>query len=440
MAKPIVYILCEVSKRSFLSYVKYSYLFSQFGFDVCIIHSYLFHLIISNQPGTLLPGIVVDKDFSHRAWSMRHQYLNDPWIISGFVEEAIMFSNPFVFEFLSDVRSLNRADYIFSSTPNELNVVRDGLKTFGVDSNNLKLFTDPRATICSDFKINSLKNGSSYIDIFGDYSLILGSYSKYENPNDISCRDKHFDDVKTWYEGSTRDSIYVNTVLDFHQSYREAHWRMFQKFNNEIIELANTNQHHKFVFRPHPGFTMRNGISEFGNLLQGRFNFEIFTSGSFEPLAASATNIFSTVSTSHYLLCQAGYCNSYVGGNVSSEPFIHQNTWNNYEDNRLINDNFTLQSENQNCISNLSPSFPESNAQILKELYDSSPKWDKSNLAANVGFLAALPEIPSSTKFEAFSLTDQAYNNLYSIFSAGRDIVSFPKLIALNKDVIYIKS
>jgi hypothetical protein len=437
MSKPIAYILCEVSKRSFLSYLKYAFLLSQVGFDVCIINSYLFHLIVSNQPDLLLPGIIVDKDFSHRAWNMRHRYLKEPWLVSGFVEEAILFSNSFVFEFLSDQRSLNRANYIFASSPQEQNVVISALRSFNLNSDAVKLFADPRYTISYDLKSDYAINSSPYIDIFGEYSLILGSYSIHENPNNVESREKHFSDVIEWYRGSSRDRKYIEQVLEFHQCYRQAHWRMFEVFNDQILGLLDANKNHKFIFRPHPGFTMRNGTSEFGNLLKGRFNFDILTNGSYEPIAASASNIYSTVSTSHYLLCQAGFNNSYVGGNVTSESFILENTWNNYSSERLMNSNLSLINSKSNSMDHEKSS--QQSLNLLKEIYNDCVQWSPVQLASNLGFLYSIDELPASHKFEAFTISQRMFADLFRIFSHNADQDNCAKLLSINKDILYIK-
>ena len=117
-----------------------------------------------------------------------------------------------MFEFLSDQRSLNRANYIFASSPQEKNVVISALRSFNLNSDAVKLFADPRYTISCDLKSDYAINNSPYVDIFGEYSLILGSYSIHENPNNVESRDKHFSDVIDWYRGSTRDKKYIEQV------------------------------------------------------------------------------------------------------------------------------------------------------------------------------------------------------------------------------------
>ena len=276
-----VYIPLEVSQRETDSSFLHASIFASLGCKVFIIHAWTFSQLL--QENLLKPGLVIDKDISHRAYRQRIK----PAKSQGFIyaakdAEDLDFAMDWYLKLRTDKRSLNALDFYFYSFEDEKIKSSNVFESFELSGNGPKLLgvTEPRVLLLQkEFEECYSNFANSAKEIYGNYLFTTLS----DMPTEGMSKEIQEDYIKEEYkffEGSLLSKEEVDKFILYNHKLGSVISEQNFKLINSLYQIAENFPEKTVIVRPHPA-RRDYGLKGLDKLFSFK-NVEISLHGSFE--------------------------------------------------------------------------------------------------------------------------------------------------------------
>ena len=372
-----VYIPIEISQRELTSALFYAALFADKESRVVLINNWYFGQLLNVK--ALPPGIVIDKDLSHRGYFQRLKNAKQQhFLIASKILEDLDIGETWHSSLYSDKRAVDALDfYLAGFYEDEVKIKASFAHSFTErDSRKIIRFPEPRFYLLrKEFEICYQSKVAAFRNLYGDFTLLTLS----DRPSiDESRAAQVRKNDKKFYEGSllTEDEIklFSSKKLEISDALASNNSKIISEIEKYDFDSLN-----RLVIRPHPSLR-HTGLDKLAKLYS-KNGTEICLVGSFEEIYHASSRQIT------------GPCTTYLASMFAEN---NKSQLINFDDSSCHSFRF---SSSLSSIQSIDIALDKRGIKILTEAAPIVSNCDKH-------FLSLCHTMPVSHKFTAFSRSD----------------------------------